>query len=208
VRRLTKINASILTSATRIDQLPTFIDADKAQVLDFSLNDSPSSRIVTMCVPSPEKDKINTLAALLRSVNPDSAMIFVNHRESAERVASELQKRNIACALYHGGLDQREREIAVAKFSLAATNVLVATDLAARGLDIADVQAVVHYHMPTSEQAWTHRNGRTARAGASGETIRHHRSRRKHTRLRLNRQRLLSRLRIFNSSQWSGKYYE
>lgn len=169
VRRLTKINASILTSATRIDQLPTFIDADKAQVLDFSQNDSPSSRIVTMCVPSPEKDKINTLAALLRSVNPDSAMIFVNHRESAERVASELQKRNIACALYHGGLDQREREIAVAKFSLGATNVLVATDLAARGLDIADVQAVVHYHMPTSEQAWTHRNGRTARAGASGE---------------------------------------
>jgi superfamily II DNA/RNA helicase len=96
-------------------------------------------------------------------------MIFVNHRESAERVAGELAKRNIDCALYHGGLDQREREIAVAKFSLGATKVIVATDLAARGLDIADVQAVVHYHMPTSEQAWTHRNGRTARAGASGE---------------------------------------
>jgi superfamily II DNA/RNA helicase len=163
------VNATILTSATPIAELPAFIDAAKAQVLDFSLNDSPASRIVTMNVPSPEKDKINTLEALLRSINAQSAMIFVNHRESAERVASELEKRNIDCTLYHGGLDQREREIAVAKFSLGATNVLVATDLAARGLDIADVQAVVHYHMPTSEQAWTHRNGRTARAGASGE---------------------------------------
>jgi superfamily II DNA/RNA helicase len=169
VRRLTKVNATILTSATPIAELPSFIDAAKAQVLDFSFNDSPASRIVTMNVPSPEKDKINTLEALLRSINAQSAMIFVNHRESAERVASELEKRNIDCTLYHGGLDQREREIAVAKFSLGATNVLVSTDLAARGLDIADVQAVVHYHMPTSEQAWTHRNGRTARAGASGE---------------------------------------
>ncbi len=169
VRRLTKVNSTVLTSATRISELPPFIDAQKAQVLDFSQNDSPTSRIVTMNVPSPERDKIDTLAALLRSINAQSAMVFVNHRESAERVYNELAKRGIDSSLYHGGLDQREREIAVAKFSLGATSVLVATDLAARGLDIADVQAVVHYHMPTSEQAWTHRNGRTARAGASGE---------------------------------------
>lgn len=169
VRRLSKVNSTVLTSATRIAELPPFIDAAKAQVLDFSQNDSPTQRVVTMNVPSPEKDKIGTLAALLRSINAESAMVFVNHRESAERVYTELARRGIDCALYHGGLDQREREIAVAKFSLGATNVLVATDLAARGLDIADVQAVVHYHMPTSEQAWTHRNGRTARAGASGE---------------------------------------
>jgi superfamily II DNA/RNA helicase len=169
VRRLTKVNSTVLTSATRISELPPFIDAQKAQVLDFSQNDSPASRIVTMNVPSPERDKIDTLAALLRSINAQSAMVFVNHRESAERVYNELAKRGIDSSLYHGGLDQREREIAVAKFSLGATSVLVATDLAARGLDIADVQAVVHYHMPTSEQAWTHRNGRTARAGASGE---------------------------------------
>jgi superfamily II DNA/RNA helicase len=169
VRRLTHVNSTVLTSATRIAELPAFIDAQKAQVLDFSQNDSPAARIVTMNVPSPERDKINTLAALLRTINAPSVMVFVNHRESAERVYDELTKRHISCTLYHGGLDQREREIAVARFSLGATNVLVATDLAARGLDIADVQAVVHYHMPTSEQAYTHRNGRTARAGACGE---------------------------------------
>jgi superfamily II DNA/RNA helicase len=163
------VNSTVLTSATRISELPAFIDAQKAQVLDFSLNDSPATRIVTMNVPSPERDKIATLAALLRSINAPSAMVFVNHRESAERVCDELAKRGIGSTLYHGGLEQREREIAVAKFSLGAANVLVSTDLAARGLDIADVQAVIHYHMPTSEQAWTHRNGRTARAGASGE---------------------------------------
>ncbi len=97
-------------------------------------------------------------------------MVFVNHRESAERLHSFLKKARIPAALYHGGLDQHDRQMAVELFENGTINTLVATDLAARGLDIDGVDAVIHYHMPPTAENWVHRNGRTARNGASGTT--------------------------------------
>ncbi|MDE6041830.1 MAG: DbpA RNA binding domain-containing protein, partial [Muribaculaceae bacterium] len=92
----------------------------------------------------------------------------VNHREAAERVYTALAKVGFPVALYHGGLEQADREKALILFENGTADILVATDLAARGLDITDVEAVVHYHLPTSAEAFTHRNGRTGRAGVEG----------------------------------------
>lgn len=170
VRLLRNVRSTILTSATALDEYPAFISAESAETVDVSESADAEGRVVVMDVPSVERDKLDTLAALLRSVVPQGGvMVFVNHRDAAERVADGLRRRKIDAVLYHGGLEQREREVAVARFAGDASRVLVCTDLAARGLDIDGVRSVVHYHMPTSRQAWTHRNGRTGRAGASGE---------------------------------------
>lgn len=168
-RRVECACVRILTSATRPDELPAFVSADSAEVLDFSHVDRPDSRLTVINVPSPSRDKLDTLAALLRVPMTGPVIVFVNHRESAERVVAMLNARGVAATMYHGGQEQHDREIAVAKLRAGVARVLVATDLAARGLDIdCGVGAVIHYHLPVDEKAWTHRNGRTARAGASG----------------------------------------
>ncbi|MDE6248245.1 MAG: DbpA RNA binding domain-containing protein [Paramuribaculum sp.] len=81
---------------------------------------------------------------------------------------THLRKNGLPAGLYHGGLDQQKREQAIDLLNNGTTPILVSTDLGARGLDIDKVEAVVHYHMPPSAESMTHRNGRTARMGASG----------------------------------------
>ena len=95
--------------------------------------------------------------------------MFVNHRESAARTYEFLRSRGVPAVLYHGDLDQQEREKAVTLFNNGSRPVLVATDLAARGLDIQDVRSVIHYHQPLTPEAYTHRNGRTARVDNEGD---------------------------------------
>ena len=162
----------MLTSATEPPTLPAFIAEDGTTKVIRAEDDAthPRSRLTIMDVVSPERDKLDTLAVLVRELLAEgqTAMVFVNHRDAAERVVSGLGRRGVTAVLYHGGLEQRQREIAVAAFASHAANVMVSTDLGARGLDIPDVGAVIHYHLPVDEAAYTHRNGRTARAGADG----------------------------------------
>ncbi|MGM9865552.1 MAG: DEAD/DEAH box helicase [Muribaculaceae bacterium] len=167
--RLGAARVRILTSATAPDKWPAYLDMSQAETVDFTATAGEAVRITVVEVPSAVRDKLDTLASLLRSPQTGSAIVFVNHRESAERVVESLSRRGIPATLYHGGLDQRQREIAVAKVRAGVARVLVATDLAARGLDLeAGIDSVIHYHIPVDEAAWTHRNGRTARAGATG----------------------------------------
>ena len=167
--RLGAARVRILTSATAPDKWPAYLDMSQAETVDFTATAGEAVRITVVEVPSAVRDKLDTLASLLRSPQTGSAIVFVNHRESVERVVESLSRRGIPATLYHGGLDQRQREIAVAKVRAGVARVLVATDLAARGLDLeAGIDSVIHYHIPVDEAAWTHRNGRTARAGATG----------------------------------------
>ncbi len=168
-RRLTALKNLVLTSATRLGQLPDFLKIDRLETLDFTdSTPAPRHRMQIVQVESPVRDKLDTLIDLLHSVDNRRVIIFVNHRESAERVYNALIKENFPAGLYHGGLEQRERQLALDLLDNGTTPVLVATDLAARGLDIDDIGAVIHYHMPVSTEAWTHRNGRTARQHAHG----------------------------------------
>lgn len=172
--RLKNVSRFILTSATNADVLPEFLKLENPIELNFlEKNSGLRKRISLNRVSAGSKDKLETLLQLLKNLtedgNPERSIIFVNHRESAERVAEYLRKQGVDAVLYHGALDQRERETAVAKFNNGSKPILVATDLAARGLDIEGVKNVIHYHQALTPESFTHRNGRTARVDAQGD---------------------------------------
>ncbi len=170
VRRLKKVKYVTLTSATPIDETPDFIDLSQAKVIDYSEKvDAPRGRMTVRLVRSDSRDKLQSLLSLLKSLPDGRTIVFVNHRESAERVYDFLQKEGVPAGLYHGGLDQLRRELAIDMLNNGTTPVLVSTDLGSRGLDIADVRSVVHYHLPPTSESWTHRNGRTARIDNDGD---------------------------------------
>lgn len=169
-RRICRLDKVILTSATTLAEMPDFLHLSNPETIDFTDKvDKPSGRMEMVEVPSPVRDKLPTLIDLATGFGPASrSIIFVNHRESAQRVYDAMLDAGFPAGIYHGGLDQLQRELAVDMLNNGTTPILIATDLASRGLDIADVQSVVHYHMPPTPEAWTHRNGRTARQGATG----------------------------------------
>ncbi|MCC8176397.1 MAG: DEAD/DEAH box helicase [Bacteroidales bacterium] len=171
VRKMTAVNRMILTSATPLEEIPDWLKLRSPRVHDFTeRNVAPQGHLDYYEMHSPSPDKLDSLKSLLASFPADKrSIVFVNHRESAERVHQALTKAGFHAALYHGALDQLQREIAVDRLNNGSAPVLVATDLAARGLDIADVDAIIHYHLPLQSETFTHRNGRTARQGADGE---------------------------------------
>ncbi len=174
VKKLKNVSRIILTSATNLEHLPDFLPFSGLVKLDYLDNtESVRSRMKVLKAEALDKDKLDSLKALLSTVvtEPDKerSIVFVNHRESAERVASYLAKKGFDVILYHGALDQKDREKAVALFMSGAKPVMVATDLASRGLDIDGVKNVIHYHLPLSEDIYTHRNGRTARVDREGD---------------------------------------
>ncbi|MDE5750791.1 MAG: DbpA RNA binding domain-containing protein, partial [Duncaniella sp.] len=171
VRRLGTLSLVILTSATPLAELPDYLSAElPRETVDFSPStEAPRRRMQVVRVESPSRDKLQTLTDLLHSLPNGKVMVFANHRESAERIYEALHRAGLPVGLYHGGLDQNDRENAIVRLANGSTPILVSTDLGARGLDIPELSAVIHYHIPVSEQAWTHRNGRTARQEAKGD---------------------------------------
>lgn len=170
VRHIRKISLLILTSATKLEAIPEFLGKEAVEVVDYRQADN-TPQIDFRRVDSPAADKLDTLEALLRDLSGGRTVVFLNHRDAAERVFNALQDKGFTVGLYHGGLEQDMRERALVLFANGSTPVLVATDLASRGLDIDGIEAVVHYHLPVSEQALTHRNGRTGRMDATGRAF-------------------------------------
>ena len=168
----------LLTSATDMEALPDFIARlgagrkMEAKKLDF-LQDSESleARLKITQVASPRKDKLETLGKLLSYVKGEPAIVFVAHRESVDRIAGYLKQSGFSVVAYHGGMEQELRERALYKFRSGCVNVMVSTDLAARGLDIPEVKAIIHYHLPLTQEAFIHRSGRTARWESTGEAF-------------------------------------
>lgn len=169
VARMPNLSQTLLTSATRLDTLPSWLHAGEPATVDF-LNDGGDlkKRLTIIDVESPVKDKIDTLADLLRSLDNQRVIIFVNYRDSAQRLYDHLRRLGLPVGLYHGALDQADREKAIDLLNNGTTPILISTDLGARGLDIDTVGSVIHYHMPLTPEAWTHRNGRTARVDREG----------------------------------------
>jgi superfamily II DNA/RNA helicase len=175
MKQLRFIKQVVFTSATALHEEQTedsflFKRWCSANTLDFiqASDDAPKNTVTWHYTLSPQKDKLNTLAQLLTHLNGTPAIVFVAHRESAERIYDYLKSLKFYASCYHGGMQQEDRERSLYKFRAGSTNVLVSTDLAARGLDIPEVGAVVHYHLPADQETLTHRSGRTARWTASG----------------------------------------
>jgi superfamily II DNA/RNA helicase len=172
ISSLPAIQKRILTSATEAVKIPEFIGATDTVKLNFLPEDAlPTEVLSIQTVQSPDKDKLNTLFNLLCYVGDRSSIIFCNHREAVERTSKLLAEKGITNTFYHGAMEQRDREVALAKFRNGSINFLVTTDLASRGLDIPHIRYIIHYHLPTTEEIFTHRNGRTARMEASGTAI-------------------------------------
>ena len=170
VRNMPNIARRTLTSATMLNEFPDFLRLHHERIINFLGNKAEiDSRMTVWSVKTEEKDKLRPTLSLLRNIGGGRTIVFVNHRESAERVFNFLTANGVPTGLYHGGLDQQEREMAVTLFDNGTNIVLVTTDLGSRGLDIADVANIVHYHLPTSHEAYTHRNGRTARISTDGD---------------------------------------
>lgn len=169
VKQMPRLNRRILASATVLDPVPDYVRLHNACTLNvLEAGAQPAELIAVHQVMADGKDKLDTLRRLLLSLDGGKAIVFVGFRESAERTHQFLTGQGIDAGIYHGAMDQQDRECAVAKLNNGSINVLVATDLAARGLDIDTVEHIIHYHLPVSEQAYIHRNGRTARVDATG----------------------------------------
>jgi len=168
IGKLSKLNKRILVSATSDIEIPKYTRVVNPLILDFIPRDEEKTNLTTKLVVSKEKDKINTLFNLICSLKSESALIFCNHRDAAERISDTLNEKGIYATYYHGGMDQDERERALIQFRNGSVSYLITTDLAARGLDIPEMKHVIHYHLPSKEDEFTHRNGRTARMLATG----------------------------------------
>lgn len=173
IKSLPGLQRRILLSATNAEQIPQFVNmSKKGTLIDFLPEEEQTSERVTLYeVHSPQKDKLETLRQLLLSFDDESSIVFLNYRESVERVNSYLREQGFTTSLFHGGLEQRQREDQLYRFSNGSANVLVATDLASRGLDIPDIQNIIHYHLPESQEGYIHRVGRTARWDATGRSF-------------------------------------
>ena len=173
IKSLPGLQRRILLSATNAEQIPQFVNmSKKGTLIDFLPEEEQTSERVTLYeVHSPQKDKLETLKQLLLSFGEESSIVFLNYRESVERVNSYLVEQGFTTSCFHGGLEQRQREDQLYRFSNGSANVLVATDLASRGLDIPNIQNIIHYHLPESQEGYIHRVGRTARWDATGRSF-------------------------------------
>lgn len=168
INRLTKLNKRVLVSATSDIEIPKYTRVVNPTILDFIPSQIENSNLAMKIVVSKDKDKIDSLFHLICSLKSESAIIFCNYRDAAERISDTLCDKGIYVTYYHGGMDQEERERALIQFRNGSISYLITTDLAARGLDIPEMKHVIHYHLPSKEDEFTHRNGRTARMLASG----------------------------------------
>ncbi|SHG71368.1 DEAD/DEAH box helicase [Flavobacterium johnsoniae] len=168
IGRLPKVNKRVLVSATSDIEIPKYTRVVNPTVLDFIPEEEEKANLSMKMIVSPSKDKLESLFNLICSLKSESAIIFCNHRDAAERISDTLNEKGIYATYYHGGMDQDERERALIQFRNGSISYLITTDLAARGLDIPEMKHVIHYHLPLKEDEFTHRNGRTARMQATG----------------------------------------
>ncbi|GAB3921326.1 DEAD/DEAH box helicase [Larkinella terrae] len=165
---LRSLSKRVLVSATAGISIPDFTGVRSPVKLDFISDDDRANLLTIKAVFSEEKDKTNTLFRLICSLDSEAALIFCNHRDTAERTSAFLNELGIYAAFYHGGMEQDDRERALIQFRNGSINYLITTDLAARGLDIPEMKYVIHFQLPLHEHEFLHRNGRTARMQASG----------------------------------------
>jgi superfamily II DNA/RNA helicase len=165
---LNQLNQRILTSATAMEEIPKFTGLKDEKVINFLKLSENKPDIQLKKVMTIPEEKLDTLFNLICKIGNKRTLIFCNHRDAVDRISELLREKGIARETFHGGMEQDERERALLKFRNDSSRILITTDLAARGLDIPEVESIVHYQLPPKEDAFIHRNGRTARMNAKG----------------------------------------
>ncbi len=163
---LARVKKIILTSATYGVEIPRFVGLKSPVTVDFL--EEKISQLLIKNVLSPTKDKLETLLELLAHLSPQNGIIFCNFKDSIDRVSDFLSEHEISHGTFHGGMEQTDRERSLIKFRNGTHQILLATDLAARGIDVPELKFIIHYHLPLRSEEFTHRNGRTARMNSEG----------------------------------------
>jgi len=160
-----------LFSATIPPEIETLIQwaMRNPQTIEIGARRTPKDTVTHVIYPVSDSQKTDLVLELLRRVNYDSVIVFCRTKHGADRVAHLLKRNNHAVAVLHSNRTQREREQALRGFRDGRFEVLVATDIAARGLDIADVSHVINYDVPQHPEDYIHRIGRTGRMEATGD---------------------------------------
>ena len=168
ISSLKNISQRFLTSATSMDNIPKFVGLDNEKTINFLKLGEAKPNIQLKKVMTIPEEKLETLFKLICKIGNKRTLIFCNHRDAVDRISELLREKGIDRETFHGGMEQDERERALLKFRNDSTRILITTDLASRGLDIPEVESIVHYQLPPKEDAFIHRNGRTARMHAKG----------------------------------------
>lgn len=169
IQQCVNLKKRILTSATQLEDIPTFVGLQNNVQLNYTKESHQLDSFLTIkSVKVKDDDKLEALMLLLGKINAQSAIVFCNHREAVNRISEQLHFFKIDHGYYHGGLEQIDREKTLIKLRNGSIKLLITTDLAARGLDIPEIDTVIHYQLPVTEDVMIHRNGRTARMKSQG----------------------------------------
>ena len=169
IKNIPHLQKRILTSATPLTEIPAFVGIQKFSELNFTTGEKTNAALLKLkSVRVTGDDKLEALLLLLGNTGAKSTIVFCNHRDAVDRISAHLKQLKVEHGYYHGGLEQINREKTLIKLRNGTINLLISTDLAARGLDIPEIEAVIHYQLPTTEDTMIHRNGRTARMNAEG----------------------------------------
>ena len=166
INTLPNIQQRVLTSATSYARIPDFVGLKKPVFINH-IQES-SSKLVVKTIISQDKDKLKSLEKSLAYIGNKPGIIFCNFKEALERISGFLTNNGISHLCFHGGMEQIDRERALIKFRNGTNQLLLATDLASRGIDIPEIKFILHYHLPLHDKEFTHRNGRTARMNQGG----------------------------------------
>lgn len=166
IEALPVLQKRILTSATPLENIPLFAGVKDPVYINYLENEP--SLLETKTISCPHKDKFETLVNLLKTLKNQPGIIFCNYKETIDEVNLYLKSRGIGLECFHGGMEQKDRERSLIKFRNGTSRLILATDLAARGIDVPEIGFIIHYQLPHSKQEFIHRNGRTARMNKKG----------------------------------------
>ncbi|WP_299391057.1 DEAD/DEAH box helicase [uncultured Gelidibacter sp.] len=167
IGQLPSINKRILTSATELEKIPGFVRLDKPVTVNY-LNVKRKSTLAIKTVVSQKPNKLPILLELLQHIGNEQGIIFCNLRENIDRLSHFLKRNKISHSAFSGGMEQQDRERSLITFRNGTSQILLATDLASRGIDIPELNFIIHYELPKHKEEFIHRNGRTARVNSKG----------------------------------------
>lgn len=166
VDALPNVKKRILTSATQEVEVPEFVGLINPVFINYLHEGIPNLKVKTII--SPSKDKLETLVDALSFIGNQPGIVFCNYKDTIQRVSDFLTDNKIKHGCFYGDMEQIDRERALIKFRNGTHQLLIATDLAARGIDVPEIKFIIHYQLPHRAHEFTHRNGRTARMHNEG----------------------------------------
>ncbi len=168
IGQIKHLKRRILTSATAMEEIPAFTGVTNTVKLDFLESNKSASGLQLKAIVTEADEKLEALFSLICKIGNKVTLVFCNHRDAVDRISDLLWDMRVIHDVFHGGMEQEDREKALIKFRNGSTQLLITTDLASRGLDIPEIEYIIHYQLPHNKEAFTHRNGRTARMHAAG----------------------------------------